>query len=394
MGLCTIAMVSSRQYILGLLTAVRSLARMPVPSTCHERLVFVVIWHEFVSDTSMTAAERLLVECAARHGGKTPGGRVSVRWWRADEQRVVHWLRVFPFCPPPSVNTQAARIPVGIQRRCEGQRASMLKLEAFFLPATAHAAVVYLDTDILVLHSPAFVFDELLNNVDRPWLLHTSRHAVCCKKHHPPFNAGFLAFRVPPPATFQQRLIAICQQAASHKKAPHYGDQGVLLDACDMASTAGHAHIRHEGSLVRGPYYAHHLDWHLNFWPYTFFNGSRPSRPLAKHESYYATQAGYRQVQAGTQSEPLAMPLAQMAGAPGAHRIVHWLGVRKPWGSHGEFSKRGYTLPHQRQLDDHWRQGPCSELQHGSDCLVGRWNLSCGSQEKAATISPTISPHP
>jgi hypothetical protein len=225
---CSYALVSSRAYFLGLLTALRALGRSSPPRMCAS-VSFTLIWHAALPDSNLSRAERSLVECVAALGA------VRVAWHHADEERSRTWFGAITGC---------AAAPNAL---CDGRRSSALKLEAFFLlPQTprdnqagdqagaqdgalasvAASTLIYLDSDVLVLQSPAFIFEQL-GGAPRtlPWRLHTSRHASCCSKRNPPFNAGFFAFTLPVPRDFQQRLQDVCRHAAQQRKMPPFGDR-------------------------------------------------------------------------------------------------------------------------------------------------------------------------
>lgn len=287
--------VSSVDFLPGLLALLHSLRRQR-DTTDPSPMTHVMLFHPNVSDSMLSASQASLLECAAGSLGR-------VLWTRIDDERARLWLAV----------KLASRTGVS----------SLLKMEMFFL--TGFRALVFMDADMcacmtrpsaprhtlpgtactllvpcavtlrLVLRPMGTVWEALLvrghssNRSAAAWTLHGSAPRLATGR--PFLNCGFIALSAPPPPSFQQALLRVCESAVKRGAIPRM--PGIKYPEAHKSEQELVNHAL--WSLHRHPKI--HVEWRANYRP------------------------------------------ASTAELP-SWRALHWHGTSKPWGARGAFSNR------------------------------------------------------
>jgi len=208
---CTVAFISSRMFLPGLMTLAASYRRHNPDDRCN----WAFLWHSTLPDTNLSANQRASLETLA--------GPRMVRFLQVDGQRASLFL---------SVPTRSAM-----------GHAALLKLELFWAFGPKHT-VVYLDTDMLVTGPLDKMWEDLNSAAPGPWTIHGSS-----PWHKRTLNTGFFVFTTPVPAEVTSGIKERCEFYTREGHVPGTGgDQDIVNDAT-------------------GQYRNIHTDWYTNFRP-------------------------------------------------------------------------------------------------------------------------------
>ena len=280
---CAYAITVTRRWFVGFTTLLHSLVRHSGES---DMCGILFLGHSSLPDSALTESELQLVTQIT--------GTKPIIWHEVNATRL-QWWRSVPYIR-------------------EGGIMAWLKLELFYLDTHQPRSVIYLDTDMLILDSLTFVHDYLRKPDEKEWTIYGSGNwygvngwlfTAETTPSAPAFiNTGFLAFRPPATASFQQRLDERVKERITKRLKLFLADQDVVNTA--LSRGPGNE------MLVR-------RDWHANYRP--------------PNNASVATW-----------------------------RIAHWMGVVKPWGQRGHTDApvryNDQALP---LLDTMWRD-ECAEV--------------------------------